>query len=305
MRPYRRVSYEQRCQISALLETKIPIIEVAKTLGLHRSSVYREINRNWLSEERPTARRAHLKARFRRVHCGPTKVFADRRKRTLLKRYLERDLSPEQIAGRFRLASHQTIYDYLRASSSPLQRCLRRFGRSRGRGRRGRRKPIPRPSWKNPIAERPRVVEDRNESGHWERDTMYVANRKMLLVCVERKSRFIRIQRLKRIEPRSTYHQTIKMMQISRKKPRSITNDNGAEFMGETNARVPIYFCNPRSPQERGTIENLIGLVRQYFKRNTNLRTITDKKLRSIEYRLNHRPRKCLNFRTPHEVMFA
>jgi len=162
---------------------------------------------------------------------------------------------------------------------------------------------VEKPPWYVPIAERPREVALRKKMGHWERDTMYLKNRNMLLICLERKSRYVRIEKLKEPLLESTNKQSIRMMSILGSRPLTITNDNGHEFYGKSMSNVPIFFCDPYSPQQRGSVENVIGLIRQYIPKKTDIEHLTPENLRDIEHRLNHRPRKCLNFRTPHEVM--
>ncbi len=278
---------------------------MAKRLNLHRATIYRELKRNQILQGQYLAEAAQSKTNQRKVNCRRKKILSDtallNTLTTLLK---DHHLSPEQIAGRFKFASHQTIYNALSTDFEHLQVYLRRYGKRRGRGRKGRRKPKKRPEWFTPISKRPMSVTRREECGHWERDTMYLKNRKMLLVCVERKSRLVRIEKLKKIEPKTVYEQSLKLMQIRGRPLRTMTNDNGAEFMGNTGAQVPIYFCNPYSPQERGSVENTIGVLRQYLTRKTSMHGLTSKKIKEIEARLNHRPRKCLGFKTPYEVMF-
>jgi IS30 family transposase len=304
MQSYRRVGYEQRCQIYALLQTEKSVQAISHALRIHRSTIYRELKRNQ-SERSYIPQLAHASALWRRRTCSRKKLFSDPKIVNVVTEGLKQDLSPEQIAGRSGLLSHQTIYYALRFEKfRHLQVYLRRYGKRRGRGRKGRRKPKKTPDWLIRIQSRPEIVARRKQAGHWERDTMYVKDRKLLLVCLERKSRYVRIEKLRTLNPVSTYEQSMEMMQLAGTSPRTITNDNGCEFMGKTDSKVPIYFCNPYSPYERGSVENTIGLIRQYLKRNTDIEQLDSDKIRDIERRLNHRPRKCLNYKTPHEVMF-
>jgi len=301
---YQRISFTERCQISAYLKTKISIQEIARQLRVHRSTIYREIRRNQADCGSYSPKLAEFKSFQRAKTPRKPKTLSCPNLFKTVETHLKKDLSPEQIAGRFGQVSHQTIYNALRNDYPHLRSYLRRYGKRRGRGRKGRRKPRERPSWHLPIQLRPSEVDTRKEVGHWERDTMYVDDRKMLLVCLERKSRYVKLEKLNRIQPLETYRQSIKMMQSTGKEIKTITNDNGAEFMGETMTKFPIFFCSPYAPQERGSVENTIGLLRQYLKRNSKIESFSQKDLRKIEDKLNHRPRKCLNFKTPHEVMF-
>ena len=145
----------------------------------------------------------------------------------------------------------------------------------------------------------------RTRVGHWERDTMEAKDRRTIIVCLERKSRFITIEKVK--QPYSKYltHQTQEMFRKIKAKVLSITNDNGNEFMDGYKFDVPVYYCDPSSPHQKGSVENAIGLIRQYIPRKTDLKRLSQKDLKAIQDKLNHRPRKCLAFKTPYEVMYG
>jgi len=106
----------------------------------------------------------------------------------------------------------------------------------------------------------------------------------------------------------STYttEETVKL--LGKLPVKSITNDRGKEFMDFKNlmkkVKSPVYFCHPRCPQERGSNENRIGLIRQYIPKGIDIKSISSKKIKSIERRLNTRPMKCLNWKTPYEVFY-
>ena len=85
---------------------------------------------------------------------------------------------------------------------------------------------------------------------------------------------------------------------------KTITNDNGPEFRGEQNHGVPVYYCDPRKPQQRGTVENTIGILRKRLTLKTDLSKMTKNGLKEIENAFNLRPRKCLGYKTPYEVFF-
>lgn len=301
---YRRVNYEKRCQIQAWLETKISVAEIAERLNVHRSTVYREIKRNSQSKRSYFANVAQGKSNTSFKRCRRQRVFFDHSKFTFIHQKLKDGLSPDQIANRFKVCSHQTIYSEIKKHRHDLKSLLRRYKKH---GRRGnpaiRTKALG--DWFTPIRERPLSVESRKEFGHWERDTMYVHDRKMILVMVERKSRFVRICKLPAPTFPNAAKQTPKLMRVAGIKPLTITNDRGAEFKGATKIKVPTYFCDPHAPQQRGTIENTIGLLRQYLTLKTDFDMLTPRSIKKIENKLNHRPRKCLNYRTPHEVLFS
>lgn len=299
MQHYRRVSFGQRCQIASLMENEISIRRMAVQLKVHRSTIYRELKRNELSRGLYRARQADALARWRRLKFCKKKRLGFNAQ---TERALKAEFSPEQIAGRFKRQSHQTIYDEINYHRPELKRFLPRFGKRRGRGRKGRHPHRERPAWMLPISTRPLSVEHRQEIGHWERDTMYLKDRKMLLVCVERKSRFVSIEKINHRSFKKLPKQTLRM--ISVRKPLSVTNDNGGEFMGNYRMNLPTYYCDPYCPQQRGSVENMIGVLRRDLTRQTDIDTLTKKDIKKIQDKLNHRPRKCLGFKTPFEVMF-
>jgi IS30 family transposase len=132
---------------------------------------------------------------------------------------------------------------------------------------------------------------------------MYCANRKLLLVCTDRKSRYTCITKL---DNYTIKHATQRTSEILQGKPvHTLTNDNGPEFRDGPNMKVPVYFCDPMKPHQRGTVENTIGLLRQYIKRSTSHQALGQRRLKTIEDRLNHRPRRCLDYRTPYEVFYG
>lgn len=303
MANYRRVTYADRCQIQAFLQAEISIAQQSKQLGFHRSTLYRELKRN--GGRRYGAQRAQERAWKKLESCGrPYKIVGRLEERVIAG--LLRDWSPEEVANRIRLegkgkVSHETIYRYLWQRRPDLKACLRRHGR-RGAGRLRQRKTrlTVNKRW---IDERPRVADRRARIGDWERDTMYCARRKLVLVCTDRKTRYTRIAKLRDY---TIKHASLETMELLKNKPvHTITNDNGPEFRDGPNMPVPVYYCDPLKPHQRGTVENTVGLLRQYIKRTTSHQALSRKRLQHIEDRLNYRPRRCLDYRTPYEVFYG
>jgi len=226
---------------------------------------------------------------------------------------LRQDWSPEQIAGRLERerdihVSHEWIYQYVYAdkrAGGSLHRHLRcqkprrkRYGTYERRGR------IPR---QVSIDERPAVVDARRRLGDWEGDTLIgKAHRGVLVSLVERKSIYTLIRRVERkgaVEVREAVADCLAPYKVH-----TLTFDNGREFAdhegiaADLDARV--YFAHPYASWERGLNENVNGLIRQYFPKKSDLSTVTRKAIAMAMRRLNHRPRKSLGFRTPHEVFF-
>lgn len=300
---YSRVSYEQRCQIFALLQVKFPINKISSKVGVHKSTIYRELKRNSSKNEyRPIA--AQKRAHNRRQRCRrKTTLLGPLKGQILEKIYLF--WSPEQIVGRFKkenikCVSVETIYKYIRKN-----RELKKYMRFMPKGGSGRLKQ--RSQAKNSrlsIHQRPKIINDRKRIGDWERDGMYGANRRQLLVCTDRKSRYTKVALIKKTGSHDVNELTTKLIKETNRKILSITNDNGSEFRRPMNESFPVYFCDPMKPQQRGTVENTIGVMRKQIKRKTDLFSLGDDKIKDLETRLNLVPRKGLDYKTPFEVFF-
>jgi len=140
--------------------------------------------------------------------------------------------------------------------------------------------------------------------GDWERDSMLISNRRHILVCTDRKSRFTKITPLESIKVKDVAQVTLALLKKTGRRVHTITNDNGPEFKHSPKLPVPVYFCDPRKPQQRGTVENTIGLIRQFIKRSTKFKQLTADDYTNMEESLNFRPRKCLDYKTPYEVFY-
>lgn len=308
---YRRVTSEDRLRIKDGLEAGVTKSAIADKLGFHKSTIGREIARNsGLRGYRPAQAQRLAKERENAKH-GPYKLNP-----VLMMQILERlelRWSPEQISNRLRIEGHQTVsaetiyklIDEDRKSGGDLWKFLRRSRRKRKRrfpseDRRGQIQNA------TPISKRSKKANNRKNTGHWERDTMLGKDRKTgILVITDRKSRFNKFRKLnRRVAPKVT-QETIKALKGLPIK--SITNDRGQEFADHQNCakklKVQIYFCDPYSSYQRGTNENRIGLLRQYFPKKSDLSKLTNRQLKKIEFEINNRPMKCLDWLTPYEVM--
>jgi len=302
MSKYCRMTLAARCQIDLLMQEGMSYSKIAKRVKFHRSSIYREIHRNFYGNSyEPT--RAQKLSKERYVECRRHyKITPEKSER--LKHYLRIGWSPEQISGRFLREkyfqiSHECIYQFVRKNPGlrPYLRRPRKYGFSRYS------KTICAPKNGKSITKRPHIVAKRSRFGDWERDLFYGAKRKQFLVCAERKSRFIKISKLSSIDSKTVGNRTEELINSLPRRAHTMTNDNGTEFKGQA-INIPTYFCEPRRPQQRGTIENTIGLIRQYISLKTNVDEISDERVSELENTLNQRPRKVLNYRTPHEVFF-
>lgn len=218
--------------------------------------------------------------------------------------FLMAHYSPEQIAGTFGISTHTTIYAWIERSRPDLKRYLRRRGRKR-RKYGDARIPSRFQAAKRPIAERPTIVEQRRRIGDWEGDTARGGDRKSALVVhAERRSGFVAASAL----PRATadaVHETVRRM-LKHMPVETITYDNGSEFalhkMIENDLHARVYFARPGHPEERGTCENTIGLLREFFPKGTRFDTLHNSAVAKAVRNLNHRPRKRLSWKTPCQV---
>ena len=322
--PYVHLSLCERYVIHHLTIYGLSLREIGRRLGRHHSTISRELGRNGPGHEglvyvhESAQRRADARQRWERG-CR-------RRGHGSLYRYvvsgLRRDWSPEQVAGRLRLehprdermrVSQETIYQWVYRDSAlggKLYRCLRRgHRRRRKQGRYGAgRGLIP---GRVGIVERPGIVGQRARIGDWEGDTVEGARGKGGIVSVvERKSRYLLAAPLANKAAVTMNAQMIKAFRhIPRSGRKTLTLDNGKEFAGfkviEQRTGLAIFFADPYAAWQRGTNENTNGLLRQYFPKGSDLTSLRSNHLDRVLKKLNHRPRKCLGYRSPHEVMIS
>jgi len=313
---YVHLTQAKRYQIEALIKTGITGASIAEQLGVNPSTICRELKRGKNCHGRYEGENAHRAALRRRRRSAanarrvPDKVWQ------WTARCIRADWSPEQVWGwarRFGLprASVPTIYAWihrLRRQGSDLYRHLRYLGRNPRRYRSG-------PSaWladgRLSIRNRAAEARLRQQPGHWEGDTFIgsSASAHRLLTLVERASRYLVIRRPKLYcgLADSVAYSTIHALR--RLPTHSITFDNGIEFARHPRIaralRCPVYFADPGRPDQRGTCENTIGLIRQYIPKGTSGSHLSLGQIQRIADRINDRPRKCLGFRTPNEVLF-
>ncbi|MGH8428604.1 MAG: IS30 family transposase [Gammaproteobacteria bacterium] len=309
---YTHLTREERYQIYALKKTGHSQRRIAAVLGRNPATVSRELARN----------RGRCGYRPRQAHeCAEARQKARERTRiaTAVWMEIERLLallwSPEQIAWRLWeeqaiAISHEWIYCYVWADKrggGSLYRHLRCQKRRRKRyGAYSRRGTIPD---RVSIDERPAIVASRQRLGDWEGDTVIGhAHRGALLSLVERKSRYTLIAPLARKTAQATRRAITQHLARHAGKVHTLTFDNGREFTDHTgiarDLKARVYFAHPYASWERGANENTNGLIRQYFPKRRTLHELSRSETQAAMQALNHRPRKALGFRTPHEVFF-
>jgi IS30 family transposase len=322
----RYLSFAEREEIALGRAAGVGIRQIARQLGRSPSTISRELARGCL-KRRPRGRykatvgQARAEQRARRPK--PSKLAATPLLQAHVQAQLLEGWSPEQIAGRLpdqfphderMRISHEAIYQALFVQGRgglrrELTACLR-TGRALRRPQRradGRRERI---KDKVLISERPAEADDRAVPGHWEGDLILGAGGTSAIgTLVERSTRFLMLLHLPDDHRAETVRDAIvdKITTLPVALRRSLTWDQGIELARHTEislaADLPVYFCDPHSPWQRGSNENTNGLLRQYFPKNADLAGYPAEHLGAVAAQLNGRPRKTLAFKTPAEVL--
>ncbi len=307
---YQQLTQEQRYQIYALMKAGFNHTQIASEIGVHKATVSRERHRNCGQRGYRPLQAQELAVARLQLRAKPRIEPQTWRQVELL---LAKQWSPEQISGRLRLwrqptVSHERIYQYIYADKrvgGVLHLNLRSQKARRKRyGSYDRRGQLPA---RRSIDERPAIVERKARRGDWEADTIIGQHHRQAIVSmVDRQSKFVRLAKVRRHTAELVAHAMTTQLQSCVVK--TITSDNGREFARHqeiaAQLKADFYFAHPYSSWERGLNENTNGLVRQYFPKKSDFSKITDKQIRKVVERLNHRPRKTLGYKTPHEVFF-
>jgi IS30 family transposase len=294
---------------------------IARRLGRSPSTVSRELRRNADRRGGYRATTAHAVAWTRACRPKPAKLHVNCRLREIVERDLQRRYSPEQIAGRLRVqfpddpemwVSTETIYQSLYVTSRgalrrELTACLRTGRKLRHPGRKPGQRKNRIPDMVN-IAQRPQEADDRAVPGHWEGDLLIGKNNLSAIgTLVERSTGYAMLVHLPDgYKPEQVAPALARKIQtLPDALCRSLTWDQGAEMRDWKEVSVAtdidIYFCDPHAPWQRGSNENTNGLLRQYFPKGTDLRTLSELELDQVADELNDRPRKRLGFSKPTE----
>jgi IS30 family transposase len=308
---YAQLTQEQRYQISALLKMGHNRTEIAEVIGAHKSTVSRELRRNsGLRGYRP--KQAHRKALNRRNHSR-ARIMPEIWE--MIEAKLRLEWSPEQVSGWLHRhhaiqVSHEWIYQYIlvdKQAGGDLYRHLRCQKKRRKRyGSYDRRGKLPN---RVSIEERPAIVEQRQRIGDWEVDTIVgKGHHQAIVTLTERKSRFSLLSKVERRTADQVSEALIDLLLPVSDRLHTLTADNGKEFAEHERVahelQADFFFAHPYAAWERGANENMNGLVRQYIPKKCNFASVTDAELIRVMKRLNHRPRKCLDFLSPFEVFF-
>jgi len=315
MRTYHQLSQAQRYQIEILKKAGKNQQEIAELLEVSPSTICRELQRN-TGQKGYRSKQAQIKADRRRKQVAKA-LKMTKELVMLIESKIVLDWSPEQIAGWLKVEknlsiSHERIYQHIWADKrrgGTLYKHLRQSGKKHKKryGLKDRRGQI-----RNRVSidERPSVVTEKSRLGDWEIDTVIgQGHRGALVTIVERVSKFTLIKKVDSKHAETVTAAAIALLAPYRDKTLTITADNGKEFAGHEQIKehlnTEVYFAHPYHSWERGLNENTNGLIRQYFAKGSRFDSITDEEVEAVMHKLNHRPRKTLDYKTPHAVFFA
>lgn len=314
------LSLAEREEISRSLAAGHPIRRIAQLLGRAPSTICREINRNGgqTSYRASSADAAAWKRAHRPKSCklvdNPVlaRIVADK---------LQLQWSPEQIAGWLKhkfpknegyQVSHETIYRslFIQARGALKKELLAHLRRTRAmrRSRHHTQKKDNHGRIKDTvsISERPAMVEDRAVPGHWEGDLVFGDRNSQIATLVERHSRYVMLVKVPSKNTETVINALIdNASRVPQALYQSLTWDRGKEMADHKRftlaTDIDVYFCDPHSPWQRGSNENTNGLLRQYFPKGVDVSAYSQDQLDEIARKLNERPRKTLEYRTPAE----
>jgi IS30 family transposase len=314
MRTYKHLSNEERDWIGIWKAEGASLRVIAQRLNRSPCTIGRELKRNGSNPSavyRPHAAQEAATQRNQQSHRRQRLKQAWIR--TRVQEGLRKGWSPELIAGRLGREgiriSHEAIYQWIYAEASYLTNYLvRRHGQRWAKGQRGGRLQLGIVNRRS-IRERPGVINQRQELGHREADTVLSARSKAVLqIVVERRARYVKLRRLDRkgaAQMRQGLYENLHPFPAFLR--RSVTYDNGRENSQHEQINADLgtesYFCEPYHSWEKGTVENTAGLTRRFFPKHTDFAKVSDEAVVRVENWLNQRPRKCLGYRTPEEVL--
>ena len=310
-----RLSYKERLIIESEVSAGCGVRDIARLLGRNHSVISRELTPDKDQGKLPySAKRAEMRCERKARHGRKRKLDKDRVLREFVVSRLTDDWSPEQVVGRLRKSppkelerisiSVETIYQFVYAlergeDGRLLYHHLRRAQPKRVRhySRKQAKRKIPE---RVSIHQRPTL----NGYGHWESDTVFGRKHQPISVQYEKKSQLVRLHKLANqsvLENREAIQDTLELLPKEWKQ--TMTFDNGTENYEHKLLGIPTYFCDPYSAWQKGGVENINKLIRQYIPKRADLNQYTDRQIHEIQERLNNRPRKKLQYQTPNEIL--
>jgi IS30 family transposase len=305
---YKQLTSEQRYAIYLEKEKGTSKKDIATLIGVHPSTVYRELERNKNKKGGYYWRLAHEMAQERKERLPGNRLTPEWIKQKSLRLVQEEDLSPKQVSGYLKKyeninISHETVYKWIREdklNGGELYTHCRHKLKHRKRPV-GCVKGIPN---RRSIRERP-VEADGSRFGDFEMDTILgPKNSEAILTVTERKTNFLLIKKLpKGKDSRALADEVFKLLLPFKNILKTITTDNGVEFAAHEliteRLGVPVYFADPYSSWQKGAIENGNKLIRQYIPKGASFKDYSDEDINKIQYKINRRPREKLEFNSP------
>lgn len=314
---YRHLTLAQRYKIDALLKAGHKAPFIADQLKVDRSTLYRELKRNRTKRGRYSARSAHEISEEKKERFSVNRIFSSTMEYFIRDKLTNEQWSPEQIAGYCKqnnipMVSHERIYQFIyqdKAEGGQLYKHLRvasKMYRKRYGSGKSKRSII-----KNRVSidQRPDCINNKKRVGDWEIDTIIGKGNKGAIVTIaERATAFVLIAKLNGKNAMDLAKAVVRLMAPFKDLVLSITADNGLEFaMHQYIAKkleAEFYFAHPYSSWERGLNEYTNRLIRQYIPKKTDFNNVNDIQIREITMKLNRRPRKNLNFKSPGIIFF-
>jgi transposase, IS30 family len=304
----------QRYTISSMLQAGCKKSAIARTIQKDKSVISREVKRNCDKRNGVYKHELAQQKCDERHKSKPKKIYLTASLKSLIQKNLTELYSPEQIAGNAKknglvCVSAERIYQYIwldKKQGGKLYKYLRTQGkryRKRGASKDKRGMIVGRVD----ISKRPLIVEKRERLGDLEIDTIIGKNHKGAIVTInDRVTGELKMKKINSKDANELAIATIKILEEWRPFIKTITADNGKEFaahqMISDELNIDFYFARPYHSWERGSNENLNGLIRQYIPKKTDFDTITDEYVEYVEKKLNNRPRKRHNFETPKQI---
>lgn len=325
MKKYRHLRLEEREKFFLWKEQGVSLRQIGRRLGRHHTTFSREPKRNSKGmrggeyipchAQKKTDKRALKQRKKAPLKCPLIFLY--------VRKYLRPPYgwSPEVIAGTLPITHpgysivHETIYQYIyarrvKSRGMHLEQylTLKRKKRMKQNGRSVHR--ISKIPEAVSIDLRPKAVERRKQPGHWETDNVIgkQTDTSALSVTVERATRITLVNKLRdRTAGTKTVAIVTRLEKFSKQLKRTITADNGAENTNHkeitSSTGMQVYFCHPYHSWEKGTVENMNGRIRRFIPKGVSIDNISEEYIAALEYKLNSTPRKCLQYKTPYEMM--
>jgi IS30 family transposase len=316
---YKHLTMEERYHIQAYKKAGFKQQEIAKELKVSPATISRELARNSSSQRKIYSAKSadDISVSRRRYASMKSNLKMDSESKKLIKKYIEEDWSPEQVSKRLKVddkldISYVRIYQFIeqdKQKGGELYTHLRFHHTGHRRAKYGAKY---QGGIKDriSISQRSDIVEDKTRIGDWEIDTIIGTNKKgAITTCVDRVTLLSRISIPTTKQALEVEQEIIRILLPIKDTIKTITTDNGFEFSNHKNISKSLdcdyYFCHPYSSWERGLNEYTNGLIRQYIPKGTSFENITAEYIKMIEDKLNNRPRKTLNWKTPNEVFYG